>query len=147
VPFFSLWLASGTTHARLAGGSVFVGILTTRPLMGCSVVRVKGRKRDERLLLQDWRERYRATFHFRKGSLLAQGDRKKNEIIVRLDTSHFVAGTPSLALTGEVSPPIFSALSPCTVSVETVVEHNSIQPGDLERGVEQPHHPRYLRPL
>ncbi len=69
----------------------------------------KGKK--EGFLLLDWRERYRATFHFRKGSLLAQGDRKKNDIIVRLDTSHFVAGTPSLALTGEVSPPPFSPLS------------------------------------
>jgi len=47
VPFFSLWLASGTAHARLVGGSVFE-ILTTRPLMGCSVVRANGRKRGER---------------------------------------------------------------------------------------------------
>jgi hypothetical protein len=78
---------------------------------GASKGKKGGRAGSEAVLLQDWRERYKATFHFRKGSLLAQGDRKKNEIIVRLDTSHFVAGTPSLALTGEVSPPPHSLRS------------------------------------
>jgi hypothetical protein len=48
----------------------------------------------------DWKERYRTTYHFRKGIFM--GDRKKNEITIRLDSACLVAEEPALALTGEV---------------------------------------------
>jgi hypothetical protein len=59
-----------------------------------------GDDRREQDDLVDWKERYRTTYHFRKGIFL--GDRKKNEITIRLDTAHFVAEDPALTLSGEV---------------------------------------------
>ena len=61
----------------------------------CHVCRVV--KEDESV---DWKERYRTTYHFRKGIFM--GDRKKNEITIRLDSACLVAEEPALALTGEV---------------------------------------------
>lgn len=49
----------------------------------------------------DWKARYKSTFHFRKGIFL--GDRKKTEIIIRLDTARFFTDDATLALTGEVT--------------------------------------------
>lgn len=51
--------------------------------------------------LVDWKERYRTTYHFRKGIFM--GDRKKNEITIRLDSACLVAEDPALTLTGEVT--------------------------------------------
>jgi hypothetical protein len=91
----------------------------------------------------EWKERYRKTFHFRKRTLLSPGDRKKNEIVVCLDTSYFVAGEPSLELTGEVR----GFLNPKEDAEELLTSPFRVLTGHAQCGVNQPHHTRHLHPV